>query len=514
MSDTSYDVAILGAGPNGLTAAAYLAKAGAKVLVLEHRFERGGTFASDDYSTPYTYNLAQMSVPLGSQLPPYVDLELDKHAVRFTEPAVAFSVVIDGVTYSVGRGGTGLGSRIESLVGKAISSIPNLLYRSPDSYSDTFEKLATVSPEATEFADLTPAALSALGEGPAAGIVLRYAAGLAGFTAPDDPIGVIGAYAVAQQFYPAFVLGGTKNLANGLYRVAANAGARAYVSATVTSVIKSDNGFTVSLADRRQFAAKSVISTLDPQSNVEILSSELVSTQYRDAAARWKLDDTGAFTAHFGVKGEPAVEMDPSRNAACHIIGFRSAVDVSEHFARAERGEPPTSGHPGHVTFTTVHDPLQASPGPYGPLHTLRFETYAPLQYATDRWERQRPVWRKQIWELLADASAPLRDATLLFQFCDSPADIAKRFPTTRSGSIRHGSLAIEQTFQNRPEPSTAGTRSSIQGLYFAGGSVHPGIPGSLGSGYVVAGVVADDLNLTRWWPEPSFVRTTDTVHA
>ena len=48
----TYDVAIVGSGPNGLTAAAYLARAGARVVMFEKRFERGGTLATDDYSTP------------------------------------------------------------------------------------------------------------------------------------------------------------------------------------------------------------------------------------------------------------------------------------------------------------------------------------------------------------------------------------------------------------------------------------------------------------------------------
>ena len=117
--DDSYDVAIVGAGPNGLTAAAYLARAGARVIVLEARFERGGTLASDDYSTPFTYNLAQFLLPAGTDTPPYRDLGLADHAVAFVTPEVAFSTTIDGETLTVGRGGEGLGTELQGLVAEA-----------------------------------------------------------------------------------------------------------------------------------------------------------------------------------------------------------------------------------------------------------------------------------------------------------------------------------------------------------------------------------------------------------
>lgn len=97
-----YEVAIIGGGPNGLTAASHLARSGADVVVLERRFERGGTMASDDYSTPFTYNQAQAALPLGADNPVVADLELAGHGVAFIEPDVAVEVTTQDGEYTCG----------------------------------------------------------------------------------------------------------------------------------------------------------------------------------------------------------------------------------------------------------------------------------------------------------------------------------------------------------------------------------------------------------------------------
>jgi phytoene dehydrogenase-like protein len=493
--DATYDVAIVGAGPNGLTAAAYLARAGAHVIVLEARFERGGTLASDDYSTPFTYNLAQFLLPAGTDTPPYRDLVLSDHAVAFVTPEVAFATTIDGQTLTVRRGGEGLGTELEGLFAEAVSTVAPLLY-CPAAEAES------MLGDGPRLGSLTPQSLCGLAADERSAVVLRYACAMSGFTQGDVPLGPIGALCLARLFEPTLAAGGSKSVANGLFRAAARAGARCLVSTPVVALEPAGESWTLRLADRRLVRARAVVSTLDPISTFgELLGPDAAGPVLTAIAQSWELDPSGPFTSHFGIRGAaPPPAGGEEHDAAVRIVGFESARDVGAHLSAVAAGELPERPA-GHLTVTSRHDPLQASPGPVGPLHTLRYETPAPYEHPVLPWDRARVAYREACWELLASDVDGAADARRLFAFCDAPRDLERRFGTTRRGSVRQGSLRREQTLTGRPHPDCADGRTPLSGLYLGGGAIHPGVPGSLAGGYRVATAVCADLGLERWWP-------------
>ena len=497
-----HDVAVIGAGPNGLAAAAYLARAGADVVVLEKRFERGGTLASDDYSTPFTYNVAQASLPLGPGSPVATDLDLAGHGVGFIEPDTAVEVRAGGDELTIGRDGAGLGERVQEMFASAGRACAPALFQPPVPEAALVAQWdAGGETGASALAALTPALLAALAPSEPGRLALRYACAATGFADPDQRLGAIGGFAVARWFSPTLVAGGSKSLANALFRIAAKAGAQCHVSFGVDRVQRAAGGFQLHGPGGRTVTASAVICTLDPRSTFAgLLDPDLAGPDLAASAKAWVFDDLAAFTAHYGIRGEPPVR--PGRpEPYLRLIGFTGVADLDAHISAARGGRLPDRPA-GTLSVTTAHDPLQASPGPFGPLHTLRFDTFAPLAHPGGAWHRMRRAYREACWGFLGESIPPLREATLIAQFADAPGDLERRFTVTRGGTVRQGALIPAQTLIGRPNAGCRGVRTPIEGFYLGGGATHPGIPGLLAAGAMAAQAVCADQGLGHWaWP-------------
>jgi len=99
-ADSNWDAVIIGGGPNGLMTAAYLAKAGAKVAVVERRYEVGGGLATEEVLFPCYYsNMHAIYHLMVDYMPALKDFNLDVHALTWIKPNLQMAMVFgDGST--------------------------------------------------------------------------------------------------------------------------------------------------------------------------------------------------------------------------------------------------------------------------------------------------------------------------------------------------------------------------------------------------------------------------------
>jgi phytoene dehydrogenase-like protein len=245
------------------------------------------------------------------------------------------------------------------------------------------------------------------------------------------------------------------------------------------------------------------------QTFLELVGEDSLPGELGEAVKAWQWEEWSFFNIHLGIKGEAPLFGGTGPSADCNralltVMGYDIPEEVENHIETVCRNE--LTEPAGHLTCTTIHDPTQASAGPYGPLHTLRWENWAPYEQAHAKWDEVKKDYSAKVIDMLKQFAPNLGQAKVLYQFAYSPLDIERRIATMRNGSIKHGAYISTQMGFLRPNPDCSGYRTPIPGLYLAGASVYPGGMITLGPGYNAAAVILDDLGLKAWWSLPDYV--------
>jgi len=505
------DEVIIGGGHNGLTAAAYLARAGHRVLVLEARDRVGGAATTEETWPGFRVSSAAYVVSL---LRPEIerDLELGRHGYQLLprNPS-SFTPLPDGRSILLGpdpelnqREVAKLSARdaarlpeYEAMLLRIATAIePTLVETPPDPFSRRPRHLWALLRSGWRFLKLGrdgPRAVEVL-TGSARAILDRWFESdeLKATLATDAIIGAMASPAMPGTAYVLFhhvmgecngargvwgyVKGGMGTLSEAIASAAREAGAEIRTGARVERIlVEGGRAAGVALVDGAEVRAQRVLSNADASVTfLGLLGAERLPADFVEAvrcidyaSASLKINlaltELPRFTALPHAGPGPA----PQHRGTIHLCPSLDYMERAFDDARAGR---PSADPILEATIPSAVDPSVAPPGKH--LMSM-FVQYAPYRLAQGSWDEHKEAFADRCVALF-DRYAPGFARSVLHREVLSPLDLERRFGLT-GGNIFQGAMSLPQLFFMRPVPGWADYRTPVPGLYLCGAATHPG---------------------------------------
>ncbi len=513
-----YDCIIIGGGHNGLVAAAYLAKAGKKVCVLERRHVLGGACTTEELWPGYKVSTAAYVISLF--LPEIIrELRLKHYGLTILprDPS-SFTPLPDGRSLLLGLD-AGMNRReiakfsekdaaafprYESFLDRVAGIVEPLLAKTaPDPLAATGRKIGLAKKlrdgaklwelykAAAELGDDASAAIELL-TGAARPILERWfeSEALRATLATD---GVIGAFASISSPGTAYVLlhhvmgsaggkrgvwgyvqGGMGGLADAIALACSDMGVEIRREAEVVEITTSDGRASgVGLADGTQLSARAVASSVDTNLTFEkFLPASSLPTAFLDSVRRIDYSSASA-KINLALAEPPQFTCAPSDGLAPHHRGTIHISPTLDYIERAyddaKYGRPSTEP----ILEITLPTSVDATIAPEGRHIMSIFVQYAPYKLRDGDWDAAKEPFADRCIEVLA-RYAPNVPAAVLHRQILSPLDLERTYGLT-GGNIFQGAMLPHQLFCFRPVIGWADHRTPIQGLYLCGAASHPG---------------------------------------
>jgi phytoene dehydrogenase-like protein len=503
------DVVVVGGGPNGLTAAAYLAKRGLRVTLLEARPVVGGVAVTEEFAPGFRVSgLLHAAGPFVSSIAS--DLDLSRHGLSWigTETSV-FAPAPDGRAIALSRDAARTSRELERIsphdargylqfheslgrIGRVLEPLVRMTPPSIDdpSFSEMWELLGVgrkfrALPRRDAFRMLRwgPMAVADLVSEFFETELLRAvvaARGIYGaFAGPwsaGTSFGVILQAALEPNAAGSatFVRGGMGSLTQALAAAARGFGAEVRTNAAVSRIsIREGRASGVVLSTGEEVEARAVVSGADPKRT--LLS--LVDPGELDPDFVWRMKNYRAHGAlakvHLALSSLP--EFPSAReaggpNVLAGRIHVGPEIDYLERaYDAAKYGD--FSPHPYcDVTIPTLTDPSLAPPGKHVMSIVAQF---APYRLKSGDWNGRREALGDAVVQTIAEY-APGLPGLVEKRQVRTPADLEETFGLT-GGHVFHGEHALDQLFTMRPVLDWAQYRTPIPGLYLCGAGTHPG---------------------------------------
>ncbi len=525
-----YDVAVIGGGHNGLVLAAYLTKAGLKVVVVERRFELGGGLCTEEVTLPgFRHNLHSMFHMMSDVMPAWEDLELAKYGVSYVKPEVQVAMPLqDGRSITLYRD-----------LEKTCSSIANFSKKDAEAYRKMYLKFkeymdeilipATYVPTMPPGDLITKMSQSELGkeflavselsakeivdqyfEDEHVKTLMLYLACMWGIRYDETGMGFLIPLYLNRATNYSLVVGGSHRLASALYRIVMRNGGKIIDNEEVSKIIVEDGvAKGVVMDSGKAIEANVVASSVDPpQTFLRMVGGEHLDHELVEAVKNWRWEETSLYAVHLAFNEAPkykAGESNPDVDKAllC-IVGYESLDKLLSHWNNLFEGR--VEEEPGgNCTCPSLYDSTQAPEGK----HTGLFETDATYRLKNGggaMWDRIRLSYSERCVETWRRYAANVNRENILGKYVYTPLDIERKLSDMVEGSFKQGSYTPLQMGYFRPNDRCSQHRTPIFGLYLCGSSCYPGGMITAGPGYNAAGVIMEDLGGVKWWKTPEYV--------
>jgi len=503
-----YDVIVIGGGHNGLVNAAYLAKAGKKVLVLERRHVLGGAAVTEEIFPGFKFSVCSYVVSL---LRPEIirDLDLPRHGLEIlpldgtltpmlngdylwrmndyarTKREIARHSKLDAEAYpQFGQAMVQMCRFVRPILGMTPpdptklnwDTISKLLFLGRRfknlPYQEKYDQVQLMTMSAADLLDQwfeTDALKATMSASGIIGTFLGVRSPGTAYVLLHHYMGEIdGAFRAW-----GFSRGGTGGISLAIAGAAREAGVEIRTESPITRIlVKDGKAKGVVLKNGDEIHADIVSSSVDP--NLTFLkmmdADRELPADFVEEIRRYKFR---------GSSGKVNLALDALPDFKCmpgpgpHLRGAISISPAVEYMERAY--DDAKYGHHSRrpyidMVIPSLTDPSVAPPGK----HVLScFVQYAPYKLAEGTWDEKRESFGDTVVNTIAEHAPNLKNIIIGRQVV-TPLDMEREFGLTE-GNIFQGELSLEQLFFLRPAPGWANYRTPIRNLYMCGSATHPG---------------------------------------
>lgn len=500
-------IVIIGGGHNGLVCAAYLAKAGRKVTVLEAADQVGGAAATREFAPGFKASCAHLSYLLDQDISK--ELALASNGLSMAKSNLS--------TIALAEDGNHMTIAADSVDGGGLSNEDKAAYKEYRRFMSKFAGIIgamhnLVPPRITQDrGDLMTMGKLALKVRMLGRDDMRELLRIAGINIYDilkenfdNPLlkgalsmdAVLGTFSGPRSNNSVFTalhrmsgnnsgaagavsipVGGMGAVTEALAGAAKSAGAEIRTGSAVSKILMEGMQVAgVELANGEQISASVVVSNAGPKTTI----LELLGARHVEAGFARKINNVrakgNAAKLHLALDGLPDFTGVKQEQLGERLV-IAPTVEYVEHAFNHCKYEEYSAKPVVEITIPSIND---ASLAPDGKHVLSAIVQYAPRNLGTG-WSEGKAAFTEVVMDLLSAYAPDIRDKTTALELL-TPEDMENQFRMT-GGHWHHGELSLDQFLMMRPVPGSAQYKTPVDGLYLCGAGCHPGggVMGSAG---------------------------------